>query len=217
MQETVLIKSEPYKFKKMTIFCSLIGIVGIIIVSTIVFICDLFHRYNPFISFETFKNAFAYAWERSLLVAMGEEVFTLIIVLAIAIVPVVISVAIYVLLQGYEITVTDKRVYGKTRGRPRIDLPLDSISATAATMFKGISISTSSGKIRFLAIKNVDEIYKIVNELLMERQRAKNTMAEPGAPQNDATVQLQKYKELLDSGVITQEEFDAKKKQLLGL
>ena len=30
-------------------------------------------------------------------------------------------------------------------------------------------------------------------------------------------VELQKYKQLLDSGVITQEEFDAKKKQLLGL
>ena len=29
--------------------------------------------------------------------------------------------------------------------------------------------------------------------------------------------ELKKYKELLDSGVISQEEFDAKKKQLLGL
>lgn len=29
--------------------------------------------------------------------------------------------------------------------------------------------------------------------------------------------ELKKYRELLDSGVITQEEFDAKKKQLLGL
>jgi len=31
------------------------------------------------------------------------------------------------------------------------------------------------------------------------------------------TDELMKYKELLDSGVITQEEFDAKKKQLLNL
>ena len=29
--------------------------------------------------------------------------------------------------------------------------------------------------------------------------------------------ELKKYKELIDSGVITQEEFDAKKKELLGL
>ena len=39
----------------------------------------------------------------------------------------------------------------------------------------------------------------------------------PAAPAADSTEQLKKYKELLDTGVITQEEFDAKKKQLLGL
>ena len=35
--------------------------------------------------------------------------------------------------------------------------------------------------------------------------------------QPKTTDELKKYKELLDGGVITQEEFDAKKKQLLGL
>ena len=36
--------------------------------------------------------------------------------------------------------------------------------------------------------------------------------------QNDSMAdELKKFKDLLDSGVITQEEFDAKKKQLLGL
>lgn len=36
-------------------------------------------------------------------------------------------------------------------------------------------------------------------------------------PAISAADELKKFKELLDSGVITQEEFDAKKKQLLGL
>ena len=36
------------------------------------------------------------------------------------------------------------------------------------------------------------------------------------APTSSAD-ELKKYKDLLDKGVITQEEFDAKKKQLLGL
>ena len=148
---------------------------------------------------------------------VGDKLKKVMIAFVVIIAPVVMSMAIYRLLQSFQLTVTDKRVYGKILGKSRVDLPLDSISAMEATPLKGISISTSSGKIRFLAIKNVDEIYKIVNELLMERQMAKNTMAEPSAPQNGATVQLQKYKELLDSGVITQEEFDAKKKQLLGL
>ena len=34
---------------------------------------------------------------------------------------------------------------------------------------------------------------------------------------NDQIVQIEKYKKLKDEGVITQEEFDAKKKQILGL
>ena len=37
------------------------------------------------------------------------------------------------------------------------------------------------------------------------------------ASTKSAADELKKYKELLDSGVITQEEFNAKKKQLLGL
>ena len=36
-------------------------------------------------------------------------------------------------------------------------------------------------------------------------------------PTADSADQIAKYKDLLDKGVISQEEFDAKKKQLLGL
>jgi hypothetical protein len=36
-------------------------------------------------------------------------------------------------------------------------------------------------------------------------------------PQTGAAEEIQKYKELLDSGVITQAEFESQKKQLLGL
>ena len=39
----------------------------------------------------------------------------------------------------------------------------------------------------------------------------------PPAPMTSAADELKKFKELLDMGVINQEEFDAKKKQLLGL
>ena len=37
------------------------------------------------------------------------------------------------------------------------------------------------------------------------------------APVVDTVAELQKYKMLLDTGVITEEEFAAKKKQLLGI
>jgi predicted Zn-dependent peptidase len=35
--------------------------------------------------------------------------------------------------------------------------------------------------------------------------------------QTSSADELKKYKDLLDQGIITQEEFDAKKKQILGL
>ena len=45
-----------------------------------------------------------------------------------------------------------------------------------------------------------------------------NNIQQSGKKENiDPVTEIKKYKELLDSGVITQEEFDAKKKQLLNL
>lgn len=42
-------------------------------------------------------------------------------------------------------------------------------------------------------------------------------VSEPAPSNTDVVSELKKFKELLDSGIITKEEFDAKKKQLLGL
>ena len=59
-------------------------------------------------------------------------------------------------------------------------------------------------------------IYEYINRRIAESK--KNKINQSSAP---ATVspaeELKKFKELLDLGVISQEEFDAKKKQLLGL
>ena len=45
---------------------------------------------------------------------------------------------IYLWLRSYEMTVTDKRVYGKVAWGKRVDLPLDSVSSTATIgLFKG--------------------------------------------------------------------------------
>lgn len=125
---------------------------------------------------------------------------------------------IYLWLHNYELTITDKRAYGKTAFGKRVDLPLDSISAVGSSWLKGIAVATASGRISFLLIKNQDEIHKCVSDLLIERQNKSpsDTTMKQETPRSDAE-ELKKYKDLLDSGVITQEEFNAKKKQLLGL
>ncbi len=48
-------------------------------------------------------------------------------------------------------------------------------------------------------------------------EEAKNSTQQQNAPAISAMDELKKLKELLDMGIVTQEEFDAKKKQLLGL
>ena len=118
-----------------------------------------------------------------------------------------------------ELIVTDKRVYGKTSFGKRVDLPLDSISAVGTAMLKSISVTTASGAIKFSMIANRDDVYSKINNLLIERQENK-VAAAPIVRQETFSgnaAELKQYKELLDAGIITQEEFDAKKKQLLDL
>ena len=55
----------------------------------------------------------------------------------------------------------------------------------------------------------VDDLKKRVNEA----KNRKNVVASGISPADE----LKKFKELLDLGIVSQEEFDAKKKQLLGL
>ena len=117
-----------------------------------------------------------------------------------------------------QIVVTDKRVYGKTYFGRSVDLPMDSISAVGSKWLKGIAVATSSGKISFLLIKNAKEIHEEVRKLLIERQEKQQQAQTPvTVARVSGAEELKQYKELLDSGVITQEEFEAKKKQLLGL
>lgn len=124
-----------------------------------------------------------------------------------------ISLLLYLYLAKTALVVSNRRVYGKTFFGKRVDLPIDSISAIGSSWPKGIAVSTSSGKIVFLLIKNRNDIHACISNILVERQ--KSSVEQP-APQNIAN-DLKAYNELLTSGVITQEEFDAKKKQLLGL
>lgn len=123
-------------------------------------------------------------------------------------------------LKQIKMVVTDKRVYGRTLFGKQVDLPLDSISAVSTSILDGISVATSSGIIQFCGLKNRDEIYNEIKKILAERQskevKASTSVTNITQEQSSAD-ELKKFKDLLDGGIITQEEFDTKKKQLLGL
>lgn len=109
-----------------------------------------------------------------------------------------------------ELTVTNKRIYGKTIFGKRVDLPLDSISSISRIkIFNGISVATSSGKISFQFMDNNENIYNSISQLLVERQDEKSN------GNSDYIEELKKIKELMDDGIITRDEFEKKKKELL--
>ena len=130
------------------------------------------------------------------------------------------SVFLNYMMSKCEITVTDKRVIGKVNFGKRVDLPLNQISAVAQGMLSSIAVATSSGRIHFWCIENRDEVFDELSNLIRNFQIQKtdvNNVEKSVIQQVSNADELKKYKELLDSGVITHEEFDAKKKQLLGL
>ena len=57
------------------------------------------------------------------------------------------------------------------------------------------------------------EIKDYIENIILNRSKNQGTVVQQAPPAEE----LKKFKELLDMGVISQEEFDAKKKQILGL
>ena len=61
------------------------------------------------------------------------------------------------------------------------------------------------------------EVVGIAKELMGTTAPTQEALPTPSAPTDEQLETLKKLKELVDMGVLTQEEFEAKKKQLLGL
>lgn len=129
-----------------------------------------------------------------------------------------IAALTYLIMNKCELSLTDKRVYGKIKFGKRVDLPLNQISSVGQGWFKSLAIATSSGTIKFWLLNNRQEVFDELSNLLSKFQKSNiaEAVIKQEIPQSNAD-ELKKFKDLLDSGVITQEEFDAKKKQLLGL
>ena len=142
------------------------------------------------------------------------------VLIYLGVVVIIVSIVIYFMMNKCEICVTDKRVIGKVNFGKRVDLPLNQISAVSQGMLSSIAIATSSGRIHFWCIENRNEVFDEISKLIRNYQIQKTDVNSAGriyTPNISNADELRKYKELLDMGAITQEEYDAKKKQLLGL
>ena len=245
MEEKILIKSEHYSAKKVLFFAVLALTILALLVSFIMITnwndgtwsakeSREFLKENPkYIEKSIFEdsierglfNFFNEHWHYNAKTEKewmqpGEYVF----VLTGYIVCLVGIILFFLFVNSHELTVTNMRIYGKSAWGKRVDIPQNSITAISTSkLLRGITASSASGYIKFLLIKNTEEIYQTLNELLIERQK-KSFVEQPAVyiphptavtTQSDAD-ELKKFKELLDAGIITQEEFDTKKKQILG-
>lgn len=78
-----------------------------------------------------------------------------------------------------------------------------------------ISTPTKTSTLKYKdATKAIQETVSILDILLRNRKPAPSTA---GTPAPSAADEIRKYKQLLDDGIITQDEFDAAKAKLLGL
>ena len=226
MEEKTIIKSERYDVKKV--------LYAFLILAVIAFVFVWFTMYNDTFwwaierhnekrceSHDSWYGSYYSQCDNFILFCalerclFGEDLWWLWLLIPIGVA--LIGVLVFFLLKSMEIVVTDKRVHGRTYFGKRVDLPLDSVSSVGSAWLKGITVATSSGKISFLLIKNAREIHEEIRKLLIERQeKEKTAQPEKVSAATSVADELKNYKELLDSGIITQEEFDKKKKELLG-
>ena len=217
MEEKVLIEStlDKKKFKIWNIAWLTLNIILVIVFFISRFLC-LYEIYHPhyikkvgFLEF-FFKNLFT-CWNFDF-----STVTTFILLGTLFIF--IISLLLQWIVSQYKMTITDKNVYGKSLFRSKIILPIHMVSAySVSKLFSKVTVTTASGATSFLLIENWEEIGNVLSTLINKRQEdtAKQSMQSP--QQQSGLDELKKLKELLDLGILTQEEYDEKKKQMLKL
>jgi len=189
MNEKVLVKGKFAKFNSFALICFAIALVALVAC----FVVATIFGGSPAWAFRGIE--FGYYW-----------FFIGIVLFVIA--------GIMFLSMKFELIIADGKVVGKTLFGKRVDLPISQISVAGTGIFNRVSIATSSGYINFYGVINQSEVFSTISELLLKRQEETKTSHK--APES-VSDELKKLKDLLDSDIITKEEFEAKKKQLLGL
>ncbi|WKN28452.1 PH domain-containing protein [Apilactobacillus kunkeei] len=128
------------------------------------------------------------------------------------------------------IVVTDKRVLLENKklffGSQNTEIPLtqiNDISYNSGMMFASLTLISGS-KEHKMSIIEKKYIEKLVQTIRVETENAKKREHQDSSDNNssngnidDEIAQLKKLKSLVDEGIITDEEFAAKKKKVLGI
>lgn len=207
MDQNIIIKGTPQKNKVSAIMLT---------ASVIAFVCALLFSANAYQNYWIgYKVDFwAYFW--------GEFFSSNLMygcILIASIIAFVVSIIMKTNTEKCEITVTNEAISGKLPHGKEVYIPLNQITAVNRSSFNGVSITSIGNVSNFHCIENREEVMKAISYLLANPQQNAQPTQNGSAPvaNGSEAEQLKRLKDLLDAGVLTQEEFDAKKKQVLGL
>jgi hypothetical protein len=117
-----------------------------------------------------------------------------------------------------EMIVDTNKIVCKNGKKTQKEFMVKDIKSVELASMKGLMIRGNGFKYKINLLSNAEELKTTIMDSLATLPAANIATTEikqknlPGSADD-----LKKYKELFDNGIITQEEFDAKKKQLLGL
>lgn len=207
MDQNIIIKGTPQKNKVSAIMLT---------ASVIAFVCALLFSANAYQNYWIgYKVEFwAYFW--------GEFFSSNLMygcILIASVIAFVVSIIMKTNTEKCEITVTNEAISGKLPHGKEVYIPLNQITAVNRSSFNGVSITSIGNVSNFHCIENREEVMKAISYLLANPQQNAQPTQNGSAPvaNGSEAEQLKRLKDLLDAGVLTQEEFDAKKKQVLGL
>ena len=217
MEEKILIKSRMNKTIKSLLLVIPSFLIGIAALSFLILLyvkpgITSYSHYKEYGSWN-YKNGYDAAFYEL------DEYFIIFIIACSLLVLGLTSLIIYWASSKCELTITENNVKGKALFGKEVVLPLYMISSYSTRKFLStISVATASGSTKFALIENYADIAAVLSSKIKERQQnVANASTLVTTPQSNAIDDLKKLKDLLDAGIITQEEFNAKIKQLLGL
>lgn len=216
MEEKILIKSEFDKKTKSILLGTAAALIMFVLLVSLVLLSV---KVEPWWYYRAKKPVYINGFAAAFDFGSGEAVtcFVFFVLDCLAFVAGIILLIIYGVNSKCELTVTEKNVIGKAIHGKEVVLPLHMISSYAKRKrLSTIVVATSSGFTKFTMIGNYVEICNVLSQKINERQeKTENKSKSNEASDDNYMDNLIKLKSLLDAGIITQEEFDTKKKQLL--
>lgn len=119
----------------------------------------------------------------------------------------------YLIDKKTEIIVKGKLLICKKNNRKSIQVLLENIKSIENTRLKGLSLIGDGFKYKIILVENNEELRKKIMNLLSKTSKIEHKKED----NYDSMNELKKYKQLLDEGIITNEEFEKKKSELLNL